>query len=607
MFSSQLFWRILLAYAAMTLFAIVTFVLLVFDQQRHIVVAQQQESLVSSLIYMEPMVREILDGKASPELAPRLQQMAEINDQHLLILRKGGEVVFDSHQQMTGMKHDELLNLPDIVEAVSKGSGSSYVHNSSKGNPLYSATKQLIGPDGVLGYARLSSKYSLNNSLLSAISSLTWLLAATVIIATLIMTYFVVGRIIRPLDQLTFAARAMAAGELQQEVDVTSRDELGILAEAFNTMSRELTTRVEELQRQGNQLQENRDRLATVLGGMIEGVIAIDQYQRIQFANQAAQDLLEFESNRVIGKRLWEAVRNTNFESVVNEVLSGKDRVRRELELPRSNSIVNLIATRLPGDPSPGAVIVLHDISEIRRLENIRREFVANVSHELKTPLAAIQGSTETLLDGAMEDPVYGRKFLQRILEHSERLHSLIMDMLRLARIESEGSAYSMGPVDVSHIIDDSINAHREKAAEKSIQLIVSPGHQHPIVLADPEGLRTILDNLIVNALNYTPEGGRVQVGWQIDRRMLQLEVKDSGIGIPKEHQQRIFERFYRIDPARSRELGGTGLGLSIVKHLAQLFDGSIGVESQPFQGAKFIVRLPMADSAFTADEAKPA
>jgi Signal transduction histidine kinase len=239
---------------------------------------------------------------------------------------------------------------------------------------------------------------------------------------------------------------------------------------------------------------------------------------------------------------------------------------------------------------------VLHDITEIRRLENIRREFVANVSHELKTPLAAIQGSAETLLDGAMEDPEYGRKFLQRILEHSERLHSLIMDMLRLARIESESSAFQFTQVDLSHIIEESINAHQEMADHKNIQLTVKSSSLAPVVMGDAEGLRTILDNLVVNGIKYTPEGGKVQVSWHIDRKMVQVEVKDTGIGIPHEHQQRIFERFYRVDAARSRELGGTGLGLSIVKHLAQMFDGSVSVESKPFEGSRFIVRLPQAE-----------
>lgn len=596
MFSSQLFWRIFLAYAAMTVFAVVAFVLLLFDQQRQIVSSQQGDSLSSSLVYVEPYARQVLEGNASEEVTSLMHEMADANHQHLLVFKRDGQVVFDSRKVMSGTKHEELLAHPETVEASTKGVGKSFVQQDSNGNPQYYTTRRLMDTDTTLGFVRLSSSRSPEDSVLRSISSLTWLVAGIVVIATMITTYFVVGRIIRPLDQLTYAARGMAVGELQQEVIVDSRDELGILAEAFNTMSRELTTRIEELQRQGSQLQENRDRLATVLGGMIEGVIAIDSQQRIQFANQAAHELLEFESNRVIGKRLWEAVRNSRFESVVNEVLSGRDRLRKEMELPRSNSIVNLIATRLPGDPSPGAVIVLHDITEIRRLENIRREFVANVSHELKTPLAAIQGSAETLLDGAMEDPEYGRKFLQRILEHSERLHSLIMDMLRLARIESESSAFQFTQVDLSHIIEESINAHQEMADHKNIQLTVKASSLAPVVMGDAEGLRTILDNLVVNGIKYTPEGGKVQVSWHIDRKMVQVEVKDTGIGISHEHQQRIFERFYRVDAARSRELGGTGLGLSIVKHLAQMFDGSVSVESKPFEGSRFIVRLPQAE-----------
>jgi two-component system phosphate regulon sensor histidine kinase PhoR len=246
----------------------------------------------------------------------------------------------------------------------------------------------------------------------------------------------------------------------------------------------------------------------------------------------------------------------------------------------------------LPGHPCPGAVLVLHDVTELRRLEQLRREFVANVSHELKTPLTSISAYAETLLDGAVDDAEHNRIFLMRIEEQAERLQGLIIDLLALARLDADDSPYELAPVDIGPVLTASVQAHQAVAEAKRVQLEIHPPADELQVFADPEGIRTIIDNLLDNALNYTPAGGQVSVRWTPDADCLQIEVADTGIGIAKEHQARIFERFFRIDKARSRELGGTGLGLAIVKHLCQVFGGSISVTSQMGQGSTFIVRL---------------
>jgi two-component system phosphate regulon sensor histidine kinase PhoR len=418
------------------------------------------------------------------------------------------------------------------------------------------------------------------------VASVQWLIllnSILVSLAALALSYLIVGRIFRPLATLTQAAKSIAAGDIHQEVEVQSRDELGTLAESFNLMCRELAGRIDELSEKGRDFSENSERLEAVLGGMIEGVLAIDRDERILFANRAAHALLEFSTRDFVGHPIWETVRNSTIQDVVREALESKTPKRIELELPRTQSTVELSANRLPGDPCPGVILVMHDVTELRRLESVRQQFVSNVSHELKTPLA-----------GAIDDDEHNRKFLGRIEEHADRLHSLILDLLRLARIESGKDAFVLTPVVLADAIELCIEEQQGIAEMNQVELKTESAPIEIRVMADEEGLRTILDNLVENAIKYTPQGGHIEVRWRAEDSMAIVEVLDSGGGIAEEHRTRISERFYRIDKARSRELGGTGLGLSIVKHLALEFGGSVEVESELGKGSLFRVRLPL-------------
>jgi two-component system phosphate regulon sensor histidine kinase PhoR len=263
----------------------------------------------------------------------------------------------------------------------------------------------------------------------------------------------------------------------------------------------------------------------------------------------------------------------------------------------------------LPGTPCPGVVLVVHDTTELRRLEAMRRDFVANVSHELKTPLSSIKAYTETLRNGALADPENSQRFLMRIEEQADRLHHLILDMLMLARLESEQQAFEITTVNVKDVVTACLNDHRQAAEAKRIELIgaevgekapspqpspAGSGRDTVLVRADREGLREILDNLVDNAIKYTPDMGTVTIDWQPNGSMARISVRDTGIGIKPKDQPRVFERFYRVDKARSRELGGTGLGLAIVKHLVQSFGGRVSVESESGKGSTFTVELPL-------------
>ena len=398
-----------------------------------------------------------------------------------------------------------------------------------------------------------------------------------------------------PLVELIRATRNMSEGQLPERIVAEYDDELGRLTNAFNDMVQKNESRNTELRRSEQRAVSDNLQLATVLQAMVEGVIAVDHEERILLANIAAVRLLDLKDFDVVGRRMWEAIRLPQIHELIRVTLAGEDQHSLEFPVPWTYSTVAVVASRLPGNPCPGAVLVLHDVTELRRLENLRREFVSNVSHELKTPLAAIGAYTETLLDGALEDSNVRRTFVSRISEQSERLNNLILELLELARIESGEHVFHVDIVDVNEVLRTSVDSHQAIAQAKQLTLTTSFSETQLLGLADPEGLRTIIDNLIGNAINYTRPGGSITVRSRSEDQLVFFEVEDNGVGIAKEFQSRIFERFFRVDRARSREVGGTGLGLSIVKHLCQLFGGNVKVKSQIGQGSTFTVHLDKA------------
>lgn len=409
------------------------------------------------------------------------------------------------------------------------------------------------------------------------------------LVASAVVTYLVVRSFVTPLLTLDRAAQAISSGDYNHRVLVRSSDELGNLARSFNQVSQELGEQL-------TQLRDSDERQAAVLGGMVEGVVAVDDNQRILFANAAAGKLFGFLPPSVEGRLLIEVIREHTLADAVNEVLTSRKPRAIEIEWQLETARVLAVQiTPIPSSADVGAVIVLHDNTELRRLETIRQEFIANVSHELKTPLSSIMAYAETLQRGAIDDAEHREQFLHRIAEQGERLDNLIQDMLSLARIETAQQQFNIVPIDLADVVRQCVDDYAPQANAKSITLWAAGDLPPAQVQADEEGLRVICNNLIDNAVKYTPDGGRVDVGWRSEEGHIRFEVADTGPGIPRSEVARVFERFYRVDKARSRELGSTGLGLSIVKHLAQSFGGTVGVESEVGQGSRFWVELPAA------------
>ena len=408
-----------------------------------------------------------------------------------------------------------------------------------------------------------------------------WLGALGILVATaavsLIFSLLFSSRINRV---KRFAQRA-AAGDFTP-LEGAARDELTDLADAVGGM-------VAELGRTIHTLTDERNRSAAILGSMVEGVAVVSGDERILYCNQAFEQILELPQGSSQGKKLVEGLRQAELVTAVRQVLPGGDEVTGEVEVGtvrRRSFSVTAAPVRAAGASS--AVLVLHDITELRRLERVRRDFVANVSHEFKTPLTAIQGFAETLLGGALDDKANRRRFMEIIREHAQRLARLTDDLLKLSRIEAGRLELESRPVSVAALVNGCVETARLKAESKGLRLTVGLPEDLPAVRGDAVQLGEVLQNLIDNALQYTPPGGRIDVTAYSNGHEVIFTVADTGIGIPEADLERIFERFYRVDAARSREAGGTGLGLSIARHIVDAHGGRIWVESAVGQGSRF-------------------
>jgi two-component system, OmpR family, phosphate regulon sensor histidine kinase PhoR len=402
-------------------------------------------------------------------------------------------------------------------------------------------------------------------------------------------------RFTRPLVLLRQGARKLAEGDLGHTIRVNGGAEHAELADTLNAMSGQLASTF-------RLLEHDREQLRAILSGMVEGVIAINEQRRVLFANDRAGELLEFDPLKAVNEPLGAVTRLAAFHTVVEKGLAAADPHREEFDVtgPGARHLA-VYVSRFPGHGMPGAVVVIDDTTDVKQAERMRQDFIANASHELKTPLAVIKSSVESLIDGAAEDPVERTEFLEQVAKEADRLANLIQDMLSLSKIESGGLKLEPRAVPLGRAITDCVERHHPRADAKTLTMVERPPADVPsdvAVWADPDALRQVLDNLVDNAIKYTSNGGRITVRWGATADAVSFEVEDTGIGIAEADQPRVFERFYRVDKARGRDQGSTGLGLSIVKHLLQAMRGQVRVNSKLGKGTTFRVTLPRAGSA---------
>lgn len=406
------------------------------------------------------------------------------------------------------------------------------------------------------------------------------------------IAYLFTKRIMSPINELTRVSRMISAGDYDNKVYVDNHDQTGEMAEAFNTMTYNLRRTIFEVKSKNAEME-------AIMKSMDTGLAAVDEEYRIVFCNEPFMKLMGLSGN-IVGKIFYEVTRNPHVFDVIEKSVDEDEFISEETKVSHGEreSIIKISATPIRNysdlNASQGILLAVEDVTELRKLENIRRDFVSNVSHELKTPLTSIKGFVEALKQGAIEDKALSGKFLDIIDIEADRLTVLIEDILSLSEIESMKMDKNTGSYDVGAVVDEVTEMLNYKANKKGISIVTNIQDDLPPFICNRDRLKQLFINLIDNSIKYTVEGSvTVECKESRDKSHLEIKIIDTGIGIEEEHLERLFERFYRVDKGRSRKMGGTGLGLSIVKHIVELYNGTVQVSSTFGEGTTMKVRLP--------------
>lgn len=520
-------------------------------------------------------------------LQEQVETIAPSPDVRVTVMNSSGEVLYDNYS--TPQRMDNHMDRPEFQQALSGTTGTARRYSETIGEEMIYVAVPVM--DGTKTVGAVRSAMSMKD-ITDTVHNM-WYSLLTGLLVTLVVGSLVVSRIsfsiTRPIEEITRVARNITQRQFEDRVRIKATDEIGQLAGAINFMA-------SSLEQQMYEISENQQRLSGVLNNMTSGVIFISEHRRIMLVNPAAEKLLGSSGSDVVGKLHIEAGKSFGLSQYIDRCLDRGEKFRQEIHIyyPQERILdVNFAPYINFKGESRGVVVVLHDITEIRRLEKMRSDFVANVSHELRTPITSIKGFTETLLDGAMQDQDTCRNFLQIISDESERLYRMIRDILDLSKIEQKRIQLHLEKVHVQELISATVALIQEQAQRKSLTIRLPAAQPEIWTTTDKDCLQQILLNLLSNAVAYTPEQGKIAIETEVEQKRLKLKVIDTGIGIPEQDIPRIFERFYRVDKARSRDSGGTGLGLAIVKHLVENLNGHIHVASVEGEGTTFTVILP--------------
>jgi len=520
-------------------------------------------------------------------LLPLVKRLGEKSGTRITVIMKDGRVLADSDEDAQKMENHSQR--PEVLQAFSGQQGTSIRFSTTLGQSLMYVAIPAYAEGELLGSIRTALPVSAIDATLQGIY---WrLLLAGVIIAVLLapVCWWLSRRISRPLESMTDGAQQFSHGYLDIPLAVTGSEETRRLAEAMNQMAAKLAERIE-------QEVEQRSEIETVLGCMVEGIVAVDNDEQIIRLNRAAAELFNVSLHSNSGRPIQEVIRQAELQRFIRQALSQQGAIEDEIVMHGSDKrYLHVQATPLTGNEESriGVLIVLHDLTRLRKLESVRSDFVANVSHELKTPITAIRGAVETLLD---EDPtdVSNQRFLQIIFKQSERLNALVEDLLNLSRIEQgvEAGGWELSCEQLLPILCSARVACESLLLQQEISLQIDCPEQLKAQV-NTSLLEQAVINLLTNAVKYSDPGSEVLVAVSEWDDYIKIRVEDSGCGIDQEHLPRLFERFYRADLARSRSLGGTGLGLAIVKHVAHAHRGEVMVTSEVGKGSCFTFLLP--------------
>jgi two-component system, OmpR family, phosphate regulon sensor histidine kinase PhoR len=517
----------------------------------------------------------------------KINNFTDMLSSRITILDKTGNVVYDSGalENTSNKRHESVLKsifdnyLEKDDETIEVGGGYN----------LHYYWDRIEVNGEVEGIIVLSTKLT---EIKKAYEQIWWILTVSLGIALfviILLGYKITTMYTKPIESATNVAIELAKGNYRARTYEDHADETGMLSSSINVLARNL----QELMK-SKEIQQ--DRLGTLIENMGSGLILIDSRGYINLVNRTYKEIFKVESNEYLDKLYYEVIDQKDICDLIEEIFMTEQKIRKQLIVPVGIERRHFEVYGVPiiglNDVWKGILLVFHDITEIKKLEQMRKDFVANVSHELKTPITSIKGFSETLLDGAMEDKQTLEAFLNIILKESDRLQTLIQDLLDLSKMEKQGFQLSIQKINIVDVLNEVLPILAGKASEKNIDLQFEAEDDGIYIEGDVYRLKQVFINLITNAISYTPEGGLVRVEVRERTSKIRINVVDTGIGIERKEIPRIFERFYRVDRARSRNSGGTGLGLAIVKHLIEAHKGNIRVESKVGRGTTFIIEL---------------
>jgi len=517
--------------------------------------------------------------------------LGEKTQSRLTVMDAQGRVLADSKQIPASM--DNHLERAEVVAASQRHVITvTRFSDTLQQNMIYLALP-VLNNDDIEGYVRVSLPLTIIDTKLAQLRIAVGLSAFFSAIVALILGYYFVRNFSAPLVKITAVAEAISRGDYSKRIETKQKDEIGLLAKAFNRMATTSESRM-------NQIITERNRLAMIFTGMVEGVIYVDEHFNIIHINQAAAKMFNISALTSKQQRLANMIPNKEVISAVSSAMADKNVVKTQLKENSKSvnkEVIDVYVAALNNDQgeSAGAVIVFNDISELAYLERVRRDFVANASHELKTPITAIRGFSETILDDADMPASIRQRFMGRIQEQTLRLSALVTDLMSISRLEEHQNGYAFRSIELTETVKRAIDNAQVICQEKKVSISYHLPDEKLLISGDLQEIQQLIDNLIDNAIKYTPEHGNININLAAIAGSAQFMVQDTGIGISKKEQLRIFERFYRVDKARSRDLGGTGLGLSIVKNIIEKHKGTIQVESKPKHGSTFTATLPLS------------
>ena len=572
-------------------------------EQRHL--TQFGDALETKTKLVEYGFQQLFHSSSAPPTPSSLQEAArDLGNRassRVTLVAEDGTVLADStvrNADLSALENHKFR--PEILQAFSTGQGQDIRPSHTTGErTMYRAI--LMQPSQ--GASPLVVRVGLPMVVLdrerSELQQRLFLALGFAFLVALTLSIWLAHSITKPLSDIASAARRFSSGDQAFHVRTTARDEVGLLASTLNHMADQLHAKIAELS-------EDRAQLLAVLTSMVEGVMVLDRRGHVLQMNPALERMFGISRVEARGRSCAELFRHQQLNDLVTVMLRSRTHHQDEIVLPLNGRCLQVEASPAGGERENEAsvVLVFHDMTELRRLEKIRKDFVANVSHELRTPLTSIKGYVEALLDGAKDDPAASVKFLEIILKQSDRLNLIIEDLLELSKIESGSVSFKEEPLELRSIVDRTLSTIKPIAEKNRHRLVTAVDPSLPPMAGDEGRLVQVLTNLLDNAVKYTPTGGTITVGAKLVLSIgsdepapsaIELSVADTGIGIPEADRPRVFERFYRVDKARSRELGGTGLGLAIVKHIVEGHGGQVWVEANHPQGSRFVVRLPLS------------